>query len=425
MKKTLLLDAISGISGDMSVAALLDLGAPREPLDAFVKSLPADGFHVHVSRVKKAALDCCDFDVHLDAAHENHDHDMDYLHGHEHHHEHHHEHDHEHHEHPHEHHHPHEHRGWREIEAIFAASVMTDGARALALKVFRILAEAEAKAHGVPVEEVHFHEVGAIDSIVDIGAFAVLFDALGVEAVCVPRLCEGRGTVRCQHGVLPIPVPAVTRISEAHGLRLEFLPVEGELVTPTGAAIVAAIRTTEELPKRARIVASGLGAGKRDYACAGFLRAMLLEEEEAPEAGQVCKMECNVDDSTGEELGFAMERLMAEGALEANFSPVFMKKSRPGWLVTVLCRPADRERMGQLLFTHTSTLGVRWTEMDRVMLPREMVRVQTPWGDVPVKKVTVRGAVRVHAEYEVVAEIARREGLPFRAVAEAAEAACR
>lgn len=318
--KSLYLECNAGISGDMLVAALLDLGADKEALAQALASIPAKGFSYNISRVSKAGVDCCDFDVILDAEHENHDHDMAFLHGngeavvhshehehhhdheehehehhhdydehsheHEHHHdhgEHSHEHEHEHHhdhdEHvPHEHHHHHEHRGLKEVMEIINATQMSEKARALALKIFDVIAEAEAKAHAVAKDAVHFHEVGAIDSIVDIVAIAVCFESLGVEQVIVPELCEGRGTVRCQHGVLPVPVPATANIMQKYGLNVRLLPVQGEFVTPTGAAAAAALMTTDKLPEQFKILAIGLGAGKRTYERPSILRALLIED---------------------------------------------------------------------------------------------------------------------------------------------------
>lgn len=302
--KKLYLECNAGISGDMLVAALLDLGADRAKLDEALQSIPAKGFTYNISRVSKAGVDCCDFDVVLDAEHENHDHDMSFLHGeavaahvhshehehchdheHEHCHEHHHDHEHEHeHEHdhvhtPHEHYHHHEHRGLKEVIEIINGTQMSERARALALKIFDIIAEAEGKAHAVAKEDVHFHEVGAIDSIVDIVAIAVCFDSLGVGEVIVPELCEGRGTVRCQHGVLPVPVPATANIMQSFGLNVRLLPVQGEFVTPTGAAAAAALMTTDELPEQFKICAIGLGAGKRQYERPSILRALLIEPQ--------------------------------------------------------------------------------------------------------------------------------------------------
>ena len=288
MSKSIYLECNSGISGDMTVAALLDLGADEKGLREALSTIDAGGFEVKISRVDKAGISCMDFDVILDAEHENHDHDMAYLYGHEHHHDHEHHdhehhdhehHDHEHHDHEHhdhEHHH-HEHRNLSDVNRIIDSCKLTDHARELAKRIFAIVAEAESKAHNKPVEEVHFHEVGAIDSIVDVIAAAYCLDNLGISDVIVPKLCEGYGTVRCQHGILPIPVPAVANIVADHGIAIESLPVRGELVTPTGAAIVAAARTTEQLPKTYKISRIGLGAGKREYETPGFVRAMILE----------------------------------------------------------------------------------------------------------------------------------------------------
>lgn len=282
--KSLYLECNAGISGDMLVAALLDLGADKEALAKALQSIPAKGFEYKISRVSKAGVDCCDFDVILDEEHANHDHDMAFLHGngdavvHSHEHEHHHDHEHEHSHVPHEHHHHHEHRGLQEVIAIIDATDMSAAAKALALKIFDIIADAEAKAHAVEKNAVHFHEVGAIDSIVDIVAIAVCADSIGVENVIVPELCEGRGTVRCQHGVLPVPVPATANIMQRFGFNVRLLPVQGEFVTPTGAAAAAALMTTDELPQSFKILGVGLGAGKRQYERPSILRALIIED---------------------------------------------------------------------------------------------------------------------------------------------------
>ena len=308
----LYLECSSGISGDMTVAALLDAGASEDVLRRALDSLPVEGFSVQVGRVKKSGLDACDFAVLLDEEHENHDHDMAYLHGpageppHGHGHVHGHDRAHDHasggvspndhargHSHPHAHedespHAPahdharirsHEHRGLPEILAIIEAADMSERAKATARRVFQVLAEAEAAAHGVAVDEVHFHEVGAVDSIVDVVAAAVCLDDLDVTDVVVPVLCEGQGTVRCQHGVIPVPVPAVVNVAAAHGIPLRILDVQGELVTPTGAALVAAVRTRSRLPERFVVERVGVGAGKRAYDTPGILRALVVHED--------------------------------------------------------------------------------------------------------------------------------------------------
>lgn len=268
MDNTLYLDCSYGISGDMFVASMLDLGADRAVMLKALESLLVHGFEVTISRVEKSGHNACDFNVILDEKHENHDHDMEYLHGSA-----------KENSHNEAHHQDHECRGIEEIKEIIQKADMTQGARALAVKIFTILAHAEAKAHEVPVEKVHFHEVGAVDSIADIVAAAVCFDNLGISRTIIPKICDGTGTIRCRHGLLSVPVPAVKNIDLAHKLNLHMTEVEGELVTPTGAAIAAAIRTDEQLPGHFTTCRTGLGAGKRAYKCPGILKAVLIKED--------------------------------------------------------------------------------------------------------------------------------------------------
>ena len=433
MGKTLYLECYSGISGDMTVAALLDLGADRGVLDKALYSLPVSGFRTKISRVKKSGLDACDFNVILE--HDNHDHDMEYLHGHEHEMEHHynhehthsaeyHYHDHEHthaaehpdHEHTHEYSHPHEHRGMREITEIIQGSEMTDRAKKMALHVFDILAHAESKAHGVNVEEVHFHEVGAIDSIVDIAAIAVCMDNLDITDVIVPVLYEGTGFIRCQHGQIPVPVPAVAHIAEDHHLKLKITDIQGELVTPTGAAVVAAFRTSEKLPEDFSILKSGLGAGKREYRCPGILRAMLIQTEpaDAKLTDTVWKLETDIDDCSGEVMGHVLKLLMANGAREAHYMPIYTKKNRPAYTLTVICKETDRENLENLIFAETTTIGIRRGKMQRTILKRELCTFETLHGSATVKICTLPdGQIRCYPEYDSVAELAERNQISF------------
>lgn len=443
MGKTLYLECYSGISGDMTVAALLDLGADRGVLDKALHSLPVSGFRTKISRVKKSGLDACDFNVILE--HDNHDHDMEYLHGHEHEMEHHynhehahsaeyHYHDHEHthaaehpdhehtHEHSHEHSHTHEyshsheHRGMREITEIIQGSEMTDGAKKMALHVFDILAHAESKAHGVNAEEVHFHEVGAIDSIVDIAAIAVCMDNLDITDVIVPVLYEGTGFIRCQHGQIPVPVPAVAHIAEDHHLKLKITDIQGELVTPTGAAVVAAFCTSEKLPEDFSILKSGLGAGKREYRCPGILRAMLIRTESADAklTDTVWKLETDIDDCSGEVMGHVLKLLMANGAREAHYMPIYTKKNRPAYTLTVICKETDRENLENLIFAETTTIGIRREKMQRTILKRELCTFETLLGRATVKICTLPdGQIRCYPEYDSVAELAERNQISF------------
>lgn len=284
MSKKLYIECNTGISGDMTVASLLDLGADEAKLRNVLEGLKekVGGFDISIKKVEKSGIMATDFDVILDV--DNHDHDMEYLYGHEHthSHEHHHDHDHGlHHDH-HHHGHDHVHRSLGDVVDIINAAEMSDGARELAIKVFTIVAKAESAVHGRSLEEVHFHEVGAIDSIVDIIAAAVCYDDIvtsnAVTGTVITKLVDGTGTVRCQHGVLPVPVPAVLKIAEQTGVPLGIENRKGEYVTPTGAAFAAAVQTDNRLPESFKVVKTGLGAGKRDHVVPGIVRAILIED---------------------------------------------------------------------------------------------------------------------------------------------------
>ncbi len=417
MGNTLYLECRSGISGDMTVAALLDLGADQEVLMKALRSLPVQGFRVEISRVVKAGLDVCDFNVILDQAHENHDHDMEYLHGHSHGGE-----DSEH-GHHHEKAHEHEHRGMPEIRRIIDGAEITDRARTIAVRIFEILAKAEAKAHGVPEDQVHFHEVGAVDSIVDIISAAVCLDDLDITETVIPFLCEGKGTVRCQHGILPVPVPAVVNILEAHKIPVEMTGVEGELITPTGAAIAAAIGTSDRLPGRFVIKKTGIGAGKRSYERPSLLRVMLIEEcsktqeEGRAEEDVIYKLETNIDDCTGEALGYVMDRLMEKGARDVHFLPVYMKKNRPAYELAVICDADKVNVLEQTIFQETTTIGIRRIRMERSILPREASTVMLREGELKIKKCLLPdGHMRSYPEYESVIRLAQESGMSFQQV---------
>lgn len=389
MTKYLYLDGSCGISGDMTVAALLDLGGSRSRLDAVLQSLHLDGFDYTVERKNSYSISGCDFDVHL------------------HHHEHHHE------EHYHEHHH-HEHRHLKDVYEIIDRGDMSGKARELAKKIFLIVAEAESKAHGCSLEKVHFHEVGAIDSIVDIISAAVLFDDLQIDGCIVNGLSEGCGTVVCQHGSLPVPVPAVLNIAEKYGIILRPTDNKGEMVTPTGIAIAAALKTSEKLPAAYRVRKTGIGLGKRDFGHANFLRAMLIED--GINENQIYVIETNIDDSTAEELGLAMDRLFAAGAADVHFEPCFMKKNRPAYILRVITGAEKLPQMEDIIFRTTSTIGLRKYPVERTCMEREIITVRLPYGDVKIKKCRLNDIVRYNPEYESVKSLAEAAGLPFRRV---------
>lgn len=459
MGNTLYLECFAGISGDMTVGCLLDLGADQEKLQRALEGLQLEGFEIVISRVKKSGLDMCDFAVLLDEAHENHDHDMGYLHKQ-------HEKEEDSHRHGHEgeqglknihehnfgshrqehsmeqHHnqnssHAHVHRGLLEIIKIIQEAQISERAKEIAVRIFDIISEAEAKAHGVSKEQVHFHEVGAIDSIVDIIAVAVCLDDLNITDVIVPSLCEGRGMVRCQHGMMPIPVPAVTEIVSRYQLTLESVDVEGEFITPTGAAIVAAVKTADALPKHYKICAVGMGAGKRSYTRPSILRGMLIEEaiwedkeewdrgfletenanglrKAAMAEGQIWKLESNIDDTTGEGMGYIMEQLIKHGARDVYYIPVYMKKNRPSYLLNVICEAKQIAILESMIFENTTTIGIRKYPVARSVLPRQVFLKETSFGMAAVKEcVLPDGKKRLYPEYESIKKICHEKNLPY------------
>ncbi|WP_407449184.1 nickel pincer cofactor biosynthesis protein LarC [Fibrobacter sp.] len=424
--KYLYLDGSCGISGDMTVAALLGLGASREKLDAAIAGLSLEGVHVHVENSKSYSIAGLSFAVHV------HDHDADHVHSHE------------------EgyvehcetkddrrktkechegHHHHHEHRHLSEVYEILDraanAGAVTPRALETAKKIFRIIAEAEAKAHGVPVEEVHFHEVGAVDSIVDILAVAVLADDLGIENCIVTRLNEGSGFVETQHGQLPIPVPAVAHIAEAAGIALHITETKGEMVTPTGAGIVAALRTQETLPAGYKILKSGLGLGKRDFGRANFLRAQIIEDAAGASNGPadccVFILEANIDDSTPEELGYAMDKLFEAGARDVHFTPCFMKKNRPGIILRAIADAEHLPAIETALFTHTSTVGYRRIPVERNCMSRSIFEVETEYGKVRIKKSVLDNIEKNKPEFDDLKALAEKAGVPVREIQKAVE----
>ncbi len=398
MKNILYLECYNGISGDMTVASLLDLGADHQVLERVLKSLPVSGFSTKITYVKKSGLKACDFNVILEQ--DNHDHDMEYLHKNtaflqksE--------------EKPV---HSHAHRSLSDICSIIEQTEMTDRAKKTASKIFTILGEAEAQAHGVSLKDVHFHEVGGTDSIVDIISAAVCLDNLNISDVIIPALYEGTGTVRSQHGILPIPVPATANIIQAHHIPLSLTGTLGEFVTPTGAAIAAAIRTSGKLPEHFRIIRTGLGAGKRTYERPSILRAMLIEPSEtsSQQTDIIYKLETNIDDCTGETMGYVFECLMNAGARDVHYFPVYMKKNRPAYQLNVLCTEENITKLEQIIFSQTTTTGIRRQRMERTILPREIRKIQTEYGEVQIKICKLNSQLRIYPEYESIIQICRQ-----------------
>lgn len=382
-EKILWLEGSSGISGDMTVAALLDLGASEEVLRRELRKLPLEGYEVEVGRTKKKGIEACAFRVRLTAE-------------------------------------QHHHRHYGDIVKMLAEAGLDPEVEELAQRMFYLVARAEAQVHGEPLERVHFHEVGAVDSIVDIVGAAACIRDLGIRDAAVGPLREGCGTVSCQHGEIPVPVPATARIAADCGLRLNLTDTRGEMITPTGAAIAAALQTLERKPENCRILGIGVGAGEKEFDHPNVLRAFLLEEE--PEE-KVWVLETNVDDCSGEQLGYTRELLQGLGALDVSLLPVAMKKDRPGYLLRTVCREEERDRLEECIFRETTTIGIRRFPAGRRILERRMEQIEVEGLPVALKVCRLGEELFPYPEYEDVKRAAERLEQPWRSVYEKARRA--
>ncbi len=445
------LECFSGISGDMFLGALLDAGVPLELFTRTVEALGVDA-RLEISRVQRSGISAVKLDVLIDGEkelpreeflekhahthHDNHDHDHhDHQHAsHDHDHSqemHAHEHAHSDHEHSHQHAHSHSHqRGLKEIRQIINRAAISESAKHRAIRIFEALGAAEAKIHNTDIEKIHFHEVGAIDAIVDITCAAVGAEALGVDEIICSPLNVGGGMVKCAHGAFPIPAPATLEL-------LKSAPVysgeiQKELVTPTGAAIVSVLAGRFTSFPRMKTEKIGYGAGTRDFK--DFPNVLRLTVGEttlgenlswegsaehkvlAPEE-TIIILEANVDDMTPQVFGYVMERVLQEGALDVFATAVQMKKGRPAMLLTVLCYPEDAQRLTQLIFAETTTIGVRTRQEQRTRLARRHLSVSTKWGDVRMKLANLNGSISNYApEYEDCRLIAQQQRVPLKAV---------
>jgi pyridinium-3,5-bisthiocarboxylic acid mononucleotide nickel chelatase len=435
--KTLYLDLASGISGDMFIGALIDLGVEPRQLERELQKLRLAGYHLHVARGRKASIEGVKFDVHLQSEHHHgehpaessgHDHKAGHQHSHA-------------QDHTHAHGHSDSHSGthsedrtFGRIRELIAGSQLSDWVKQKSLAIFLRLAEAEGKIHGVPPEQVHFHEVGAVDSIVDIVGACIGLEMLGKPRVLAGRVVEGVGWVDCAHGRFPIPAPATLAILGARGIAVSQCEEPNELVTPTGAALLAEF--VETFGPMQAVVAEkiGFGLGTRDNKTRpNVLRAVLWEPKPGDdgtgagtgthdwETDTIAVLETNLDDINAEILGQFMEQALAAGALDVFHTPIQMKKSRPGVLLTVLCVPAEADRFAELLLRETSAFGIRRYNAERRKLRREFVNVQTPHGGVIVKVGRLNGKVLQAApEFESCRKLAEQAKVPVKEIYEAA-----
>jgi pyridinium-3,5-bisthiocarboxylic acid mononucleotide nickel chelatase len=422
--KTLYLDIFSGLSGDMFIGAMLDLGLGLDHLERELAKLPVEGYHLHASRAQRSQIEGTKFDVHL-----GHHHEHEHVHEHEHEHEH--QHGHENgHEQEHRHEHQHEHgRAYSDIRQLIAGSGLSEWVKTKATAVFHRLAVAEGKIHGRPADMVHFHEVGAVDSIVDIVGACVALEFFGRPRVLASAVVDGTGWIHCAHGRFPIPAPATLEILAARGVPISQCEEPHELITPTGAALLAEfVETfgpmTGLAPER---IGFGVG-GRENKTRPNVVRAILGRSEAAAahdwESDTVAVLETNLDDANPEWLGYFMDQAMAAGALDVCQTPALMKKNRPGVLLTVLCALTEADKFSELILRHTSAFGLRRTVAERRKLRREFRAVRTPYGEVSVKIGRLDGrVVQTAPEYESCKQRAEEQGVPLKTVYEAALAA--
>ena len=401
---TLYLDVFSGLSGDMFLGAMLDLGLGLDHLERELAKLGVEGYHLRASRAKRFQIEGTKFDVHLGRPHE----------------------------HAHERQHEHEHapaRAYSDIRRLIAGSGLSEWVKTKATAVFERLAVAEGKIHGLPADQVHFHEVGAVDSIVDIVGACVALDFFGRPRVLASALVDGSGWFDCAHGRFPIPAPATLEILAARGAPISQCDEPRELLTPTGAALLAEfVETfgplTGFVPER---IGFGVG-GRENKTRPNVVRAILGQSAAAAahdwETDTVAVLETNLDDASPEWLGHFMDKVMAAGALDVCLTPAQMKKNRPGALLTVLCAPAEADKFSEWMLRHTSAFGVRRTVAERRKLRRRFLAVQTPYGKVSVKIGELDGqVVQTAPEYESCRKLSEEKNLPLKTVYAAALAA--
>ena len=374
--KTLYFDCFSGISGDMTLAALVDLGVDKDLLIHELQKMNLPGWKIEFSDVAKYGIRAKRIEVVSEE-------------------------------------HTHVHRHMTDIASLIDNSSISGRAKDSAKRIFMRLAIAEAKIHGTTPDKVHFHEVGAVDSIIDIAGAAICLDILSPDRICASVLRDGYGFVKCQHGTIPVPVPAVTEMLAARGVSFRQLNIEGELMTPTGAAIVLEMSESFGTMPEMQIMKTGYGAGKREFSVPNVLRVVWGETFETGTTDSITVIETNIDDTTPEILGYVMEKLFEAGAKDVFFTPIYMKKNRPATQLTVLCDEVQIPRMEQILFTETSTIGLRKFQAKRICLPREIVKVTTPYGDVQAKKVSFGSMTRIALEYEDACRLAKEKNVPL------------
>ena len=398
--RTIYLDCSMGAAGDMLMAALLELLPEKDTFLQKMQSLGLPGLEISAEPSVKCGITGTHMRVLIHGEEEGHPHEHAaeaHAHSHA---------DAPEAAHAHVHVHPHHHTDLNELTHRISHLNVSEAVRSNILAVYQSIADAESRVHGVPVEQIHFHEVGSLDALADVTGVCLLMELLAPEQVLASPVHVGSGQVRCAHGILPVPAPATALLLE--GIPIYGGSIRGELCTPTGAALLRRFVTRFGPLPPMRVEKTGYGMGMKDFEAANCVRAMLGQTEES--AGHILELACNLDDMTPEAVGFAMEQLFAAGALDVYTTPIGMKKNRPGVLLTCMCREDDREAMLRTIFRHTSTLGVRVSVCDRYTLSRRQYTVQTPDGEIRLKESSGWGVLRRKAEFEDLARIARQTG---------------
>lgn len=398
--KTLYFDCSSGISGNMTLAALTEIIGDENYLIEELKKLHIDGYTIKISKKIKNGITGTHVDVNLTHQHEH-------SHVHE-------EHNHHHkHEHIHEEHH-HEHRNLHDVYEIIDNSSIDEESKALAKRIFTRVVKAESKVHNKPLEEVHFHEVGAIDSIIDIVGTAILINKIHPDKIISSVVNDGHGFIECAHGTMAVPVPATSEIFANSNVEFKQIDIDTELVTPTGAAIIAELSSEFTTLPAMKIEKIGWGAGTKDLKIPNILKVYYGEMQE--EKQKIVVMETNIDDCSGEILGYTEELLFKDGALDVFYTPIFMKKNRPAYRLTVVCKETDLLKLQAIIFKETTTIGIRYRYEYRTELEREQILIDTKYGTVKAKKVINNGETYIYPEYESVKELAEKNGIPLKEV---------
>lgn len=384
--KALYFDCSSGISGNMTLGSLLEIVGDENYLLEELKKLNVNGYKIEISKKVKNGITGTYVDVILE-------------HSHEHHHEHHHEHN-------------HEHRNLYDVNRIIDESSIDEKSKELAKKIFLRVAKAESKVHNKSLEEVHFHEVGAIDSIIDIVGTAILINKINPDKIISSVVNDGYGFIECAHGTMSVPVPATSEIFAKSNVKFRQIDIDTELVTPTGAAIIAELATEFTTLPAMTTEKIGWGAGYKDLKIPNILKVYYGDIED--QNGNFVVMETNIDDCSGEILGYCEEKLFENGALDVFYTPIFMKKNRPAYRLTVACKKEDMFKLQNIIFKETTTIGIRYRFESRTELGREVIEINTEYGKLKAKKVSNQGEVYLYPEYESMKKIARENNIPLK-----------